>query len=74
MPLKKGKSQATISSNIKEMIDSWRETGMIGSTRPRNKKHALKIAQAAAYTSAGIAKPSGNAMKRRRTVRSVERP
>lgn len=67
MPLKKGKSQAIISSNIKEMLDSWRETGKIGNTTPRNKKHALKIAQAAAYTSAGIAKPA------RRTMRSSKR-
>lgn len=54
MPLKPGKSQATVSSNIEEMMRSWEKTGKIGNTRPKNKKHALQIAQAAAYQKAGI--------------------
>lgn len=56
MPLKKGKSEKTISKNIKEMMDSWSETGKIGNVRPKNKTHALKIAKAAAMTSAGKSK------------------
>ena len=50
MPLKSGKSKAIISANIKEMMMSWKKTGRIGSTRPKNKKEALKIATAAAYS------------------------
>ena len=52
MPLKKGKSQATISSNIKECINSYKSKGTIGDITPRNLKHAVKICQGAAYTSA----------------------
>jgi len=49
MPLKKGKGQGTISKNIQEMLRSYKETGKIGNTTPKNKKHAAKIAAAAAY-------------------------
>lgn len=52
MPLKSGKSQKTISSNIAEMMRSWEKTGKIGNVTPKNKAHALRIAQAAAYTQA----------------------
>ena len=52
MPLRKGRSQATISSNIAECIRSYKSSGKIGNTTPRNLAHASKICQAAAYTSA----------------------
>jgi hypothetical protein len=52
MPLKKGKSKKTISSNIRELIRSYKEDGMIGNTKPKNMKHAMKIAAAAAYSKA----------------------
>ena len=52
MPLKAGKSQKTISKNIQEMMRSFEKTGRIGSTRPMNKKEALRIAQAAAFSKA----------------------
>ena len=56
MPLKPGRSQATISFNIQEMMRSYEKTGKIGNTKPRNKKDALRIAQAAAYQKAGRTK------------------
>ena len=52
MPLKKGTSQATIGSNIAECIRSYKSTGKIGNTTPRNLAHARKICAAAAYTTA----------------------
>lgn len=52
MPFKSGRSQATISANIAECIRSYKSKGTIGNTTPRNLKHAMKICQAAAYTSA----------------------
>lgn len=49
MPLKGGKSKSAISKNIKEMMQKYHDTGKIGNTTPKNKKHALEIASAAAY-------------------------
>jgi hypothetical protein len=57
MPLLPGKSNKTISNNIKEMMNAFNKTGRIGNTRPNNKKEALKIASAAAFTKAGTSKP-----------------
>ena len=52
MPLKKGSSQATIGSNIAECIRSYKKTGKIGNTAPKNMAHARKICAAASYSSA----------------------
>lgn len=56
MPLKKGKSKKTISQNIAEMMDSYAKTGKIGNIKPRNRRHAMQIANAAAHTKAGKGK------------------
>ncbi len=52
MPLKKGSSKSTISSNIRECIMSYKKSGKIGNTKPRNLKHAMSICSAAAYSTA----------------------
>ena len=58
MPLKKGSSQATIGGNIEECLSSYKKTGKIGNTTPKNMAHARKICAAAAYSSAR--KSTGN--------------
>jgi len=52
MPFAKGRSQKTISSNIRECILSYKKTGKVGNTHPKNLSHAVRICSAAAYTSA----------------------
>lgn len=66
------------------MMDAYERTGKIGNTRPRNKAHALQIANAAAYTSARTPKrkknpannlkPKGTAMERFAISRGAKRP
>jgi hypothetical protein len=52
MPLKRGSSTKTISSNIAELIKSWKSTGKIGTARPKNLAEAQKMAAAIAYDKA----------------------
>jgi hypothetical protein len=52
MPLKKGKSNKTISKNIKEVVDSWKVKGSIGTSHPKSKKDAVKQAVAIALNTA----------------------
>jgi hypothetical protein len=59
MPLKKGKSQKTISANIGEMVGKYKETGKIGTSKPKSMKAAVKQASAAAYAKAGKSKKKG---------------
>ena len=56
MPLRKGNSRATVSHNIEEMVDSWKENGKIGTSRPRSKKKAVKQAVAISLKKAGKSK------------------
>ena len=52
MPLKKGKSQATVSGNIKTLVDDWKTTGSIGTSHPKSKKKAVQQAVAIAMDKA----------------------
>lgn len=62
MPFKEGSSQKAISSNIKECISSYKNTGKIGNTKPKSLKHAIKICKAAAMSSAKKSKKSKSAI------------
>lgn len=54
MPLKKGRSGKTVSSNIRELVGEYTEgDGKIGNVKPKSKKHAQKIAVAIAMKKAG---------------------
>lgn len=53
MPLKKGSSQKTVSKNISEMVGKYKETGKIGTSKPKSKKKAVKQAVAIALSTAG---------------------
>lgn len=53
MPLKKGSSQKTISSNVGEMVRKFKKTGKIGTSKPASKGKAVKQAVAIALSTAG---------------------
>ena len=53
MPLKKGASQSVVSSNIKTLVDDWKNDGSIGTSHPPTKKKAIEQAVAIALTKAG---------------------
>jgi hypothetical protein len=56
MPLKKGKSDKTVSSNIGEMVRKYKNTGKIGTSKPKSMKAARTQAAAIAYSKAGRTK------------------
>lgn len=53
MPLRKGSSQSTVSSNIRTLVDDWKQDGSIGTSHPATKKKAIKQAVAIALSKAG---------------------
>lgn len=73
MPLKKGSSSKTISSNIGEMVRSFKKTGKIGESKPKDIKSAIKQATAIAYSTAGKTKKLQRGGAVQRPVRSVLR-
>lgn len=50
MPLKKGTSSKTVSSNIKQEMDTFKSKGKIGNITPKNSKQAQKISVAIALS------------------------
>lgn len=75
MPLKKGSSQKTISKNIGTLVRDFKESGAIGTSKPKSKTAAVKQAAAIAYEKAGKSKPAkmarGGAVK---TPKGVQGP
>ena len=57
MPLAKGKSNKAVSKNIQTLVDDYQKSGRIGTSKPANKKAAVKQAVAIALSQAGRAKP-----------------
>ena len=53
MPLKKGSSEAVVSSNIGTLVDDWKKNGSIGTSHPPSKEKAVKQAVAIALNKAG---------------------
>ena len=64
MPLKKGSKKSVISHNIGEMLSSYKKTGKIGNTTPKDMAHARKIASAAAYSKAKKSKKNKKSEKK----------
>ncbi len=48
MPLQKGTSWNTVSSNVKQLVHEWEEAGRIGRNRPSTRKQAIRLAVAVA--------------------------
>lgn len=56
MPLLKGSSKKTISSNIGELVSSFKRTGKIGNATPETMAKARRQAIAIAFSKAGKGK------------------
>lgn len=50
MPLKDGKSKEALQSNMEELMHTFKEKGMIGSSKPRSSAKARKQALAIAFS------------------------
>lgn len=53
MPLLKGKSNKVRGKNVKELVDTYKKKGKIGTSKPKSKKAAIKQAVAISYRKAG---------------------
>lgn len=49
MPLQSGTGEKKHGANVAEMLASYKKKGKIGNTRPKNKRHAERIANAIAF-------------------------
>jgi hypothetical protein len=61
MPLRKGRSQKTVSSNIKTLVHEYDQDGMIGTSHPTSRKKAIKQAVAISMRKAGISRKKAGA-------------
>jgi hypothetical protein len=53
VPLLKGKSNKVRGKNVKELVDTYKKKGKIGTSKPKSKKAAIKQAVAISYRKAG---------------------
>jgi len=60
MPLKPGSSKKTISSNVGELMSSYKKKGTLGTSHPKSKAKARKQAIAIAMSKAGKNKKTHN--------------
>jgi hypothetical protein len=56
VPLSKGKSKKAFSKNVKELVDTYKKKGKIGTSKPKSKKAAIKQSIAIAYATQRKAK------------------
>ena len=61
MPLKRGRSNMTVSKNIEKLAHEYEATGMIGASHPTSRKKAIKQAVAISLRKAGRSRTSGAA-------------
>jgi hypothetical protein len=73
MPLRKGTSDATTSSNIKTLVHDYERTGKIGNSKPASKKKAVKQAVAIALNKARESGAKIPAARRSRSAKSTSR-
>ncbi|MDQ7988340.1 MAG: hypothetical protein REI09_01790 [Candidatus Dactylopiibacterium sp.] len=67
MPLRSGKSRATISHNIKTLIHDWEEDGTLGNSRPESRRKAQRQAVAISLDKAGVSNRRPKSRDHRRT-------
>ncbi len=60
MPLQKGRSNKTISANIKKLAHEYEAKGTIGTSHPASKKKAIKQAVAISLKKAGRSRTRGS--------------
>ena len=64
MPLKSGKSQEAVKTNIKQLVHEWEHDGSIGASHPPSKKKAVKQAVAISLKKAGKSRSQQKTAKR----------
>ena len=75
MPLKSGKSKKVMGSNIKELVNDYKSSGRIGTSKPKSKSAAIKQAVAIAYDKAGATKKAkGGEIKESSAIKGSQAP
>ena len=75
MPLKSGKSKKVMSSNIKELVNDYKSSGSIGTSKPKSKAAAVKQAVAIAYDKAGATKKAkGGSVTKKEQTQGMQAP